>query len=129
MASTDPHSTPIRITADENAPAYRIEDPNKTHPYRGKELLEAINQECGTHLNAFDLTAIKKHMDFESHPEYRYVPLGGSSQYSKVLPDHLVSEFKSNASYFDGVRHEYSQRQMLERQAKKKVLVHKNGRK
>ena len=60
MQSSDPTATPIRITDDPGAPGYQLIDPDKTHPWRQKELLEELNKSLPTKINTYDLLAVRR---------------------------------------------------------------------
>jgi hypothetical protein len=55
-------ATPIRLVDDPSAPAYRKIDPNKTHPYRQKEVVEEINKAlAGAHnVSPYDIHVCAK---------------------------------------------------------------------
>ena len=53
IQSSSPTATPIRITTNPAAPEYQLIDPDKTHPWRQKELLEEVNKSLPTKINQY----------------------------------------------------------------------------
>ncbi len=98
-------ATPIRITTDEKAPTYKLEDPNTTHPYRCKEILESLQKELKIKVNSFHLRCIRQEYKInESRPDFFYKPKFGSPQFSKMFLDWLLNLFKQDNLIFDKIR-------------------------
>ena len=100
-------ATPIRLVDDPNAPAYRKLDPNKTHPFRQKEVMEEINKVlAGAHkVSSYDVRCVRKvHQIDESKPQFFYRPTFASPQYSRAFIDWMVSQYRKNPAFFDETR-------------------------
>jgi len=108
--STSPDATPIRITNDEEAPAYRLETPDKTHPYRQKEVIEIVNEKLKgkKKINQYDILCVRRvHSINESKPNFYYKPKYGLPQYSETFVNWLVKSYKKDPLFFDKAREEY----------------------
>jgi hypothetical protein len=55
--SDSPNATPIRIKNDLSAPTYRLEDPNITHPFRQKDVINILQKDLKIRLNTFHFPA------------------------------------------------------------------------
>ncbi len=107
VESALPSATPIRIVDDPNIPAYRKIDLDHSHPYRQKELIDAVNLRLGgkKKINAYDALCVRKvHQIDESKPQFYYKPKFGSPQYSDVYLEWLVSCYEKDNSFFDNAR-------------------------
>lgn len=103
-------ATPIRITNDLNAPSYKLEDPNKTHPHRGLDVMTLLNKELKptNKINSFHLQCIRKEYKIdESRPDFFYKPKFGSPQFSAAFVSWLSDHFKTDALFFDKLRQKY----------------------
>ncbi|MEY2539932.1 MAG: hypothetical protein QOG67_3672 [Verrucomicrobiota bacterium] len=74
IQSSDPEATPIRITNDPKAPGYQLVDPDKTHPWRQKELLQELNKSLPTKIGSFDLLAARRVHGTDADPNFVYKP-------------------------------------------------------
>ena len=102
---------PIRVVEDTRAPAYRLVDYDKTHPYRQKELLAAFRERVpGRPVNQFDLLAIRHMHHTDERPEFSHQSLFGTRQYSQKFLDWLVEQARSDPQFFETARAEYSRR-------------------
>ena len=108
VAATSMTATPIRITNDETAPTYKLEDPNKTHPHRGKDILNSLNQELKVKLNLFHLLCIRKKYKIDTtRPDFFYKPMYGSPQFSTLFLQWLMDSYKSDNNFFDKIRESF----------------------
>lgn len=105
-ASQEATATPIRFTEDPTAPAYRIEDPNKTHPYRQKEILAILNNNIGNGRRQvnYDIQCIRQIYEIEKKPQYYYKPKYGTPQYSDLFLQWLLEEYRENLNFFEETR-------------------------
>ena len=107
VESTLLSATPIRIVDESNAPAYRKIDLDHSHPYRQKELIDAVNLRLGGRkkINAYDALCIRKAYQIdETKPQFYYKPKFGTPQYSDVYLEWLVNCYEKNNSFFDNAR-------------------------
>jgi hypothetical protein len=100
-------ATPIRIVDDANAPAYRKIDPNRTHPYRQKEVVEEINKSLrGAYkVTPYDIQCVRKvHKIDATKPQFLYKPMFASARYSHGFVEWMVAEFAANKAFFQEAR-------------------------
>jgi hypothetical protein len=107
--SNGPGATPIRLTDDPQAPAYLKLDPNKTHPYRRKELVAAVKARLpkGVTINQYDIQAVRKTHAIDGNETYTYHPAFGSPQYSPALVDWIIRRYESDPRFFALARAKY----------------------
>jgi hypothetical protein len=95
--------TLIRLTTDPHAPLYGQVDPDRSHPYRQKEVIREVNARLdGLNVNAFDVLSVRRvhAITEESRPEFVHVPKFGSPQYSDAFVDWLVAEDERDPEFF-----------------------------
>jgi hypothetical protein len=112
----------IRITTDADAPLYGRVDPDETHPYRQKELLQEVNARLPgeTDLTSFDVQAIKRMHGIgpESTPEFAHRhKFSGSPQYSEAFVDWIVDHVSRDGRFLGRARAAYSE--FLKRQRRR----------
>jgi len=107
-STIDPTAFPIRITTDESAPGYRLEDPNKTHPNRAKEVVALLSKQ-DIKLTSVQLGYVRKEYKIdETRPDFFYKPTFGSPQYSQKFVDWLVEISKKDKNIFQNLRVKYT---------------------
>lgn len=100
---------PIRVVHDTSAPAYRVVDYDKTHPYRQKELLAAFRHQVPDRpVNQFDLLAVRHTHHTDDRPDFSHQSLFGTRQYSQKFLDWLVDAARRDPQFFERARAEYS---------------------
>ena len=104
--SNSPNATPIRVVDDPSAPAYRIIDPDQTHPLRQKEVVAEVRKRLpqGTVFNQFDVQAIRKTMPDADAARFRRKPRFGSPQYSIEFVDWIVDQYEREPQFFQRAR-------------------------
>ncbi len=107
--SDSPESTPIRITEDPAAPAYRVVDPDTTHPYRQKELMAAIRKRLPrpVQFNSFDVVTIRHAHGIDENREFVHKPKFGSRQYSQRFLDWIVDQIQMDPEFLQKARAKY----------------------
>jgi len=106
--SESPEATPIRIVDDPNAPAFRVVDYDKTHPYRQKEILATLHARLpGTRVNQFDLLSVRHAYDTDANADFSHKRQFGTRQYSQKFIDWLVASVEANPQFFDEARRSY----------------------
>lgn len=100
--SSSPNATPIRIVNDPNAPAFRAVNPDDTHPYRQKELLNIINTKLSgmAKVNSYDVLAVRKTYDSDKDKQYVYLSKFAAPQYSDEFVNWLLKNYFSNEQFF-----------------------------
>ena len=76
--------TLIRLTTDPHAPLYGQVDPDRSHPYRQKEVIREVNARLdGDGVNAFDVLSVRRvhAISEDTRPEFVHVPKFGASAY------------------------------------------------
>jgi len=100
--------TRIRITTDEDAQVYGRIDPDVTHPYRQKELIEQVNQRLpgAKTINSRDILSIRRAhgIDEGTNPDFAHLPKFGGLQYSDAFVDWIVGEHRTDNAFFDKAR-------------------------
>jgi hypothetical protein len=102
--------TLIRLTTDPHAPLYGQVDPDRSHPYRQKEVIREVNARLdGFSVNAFDVLSVRRvhKITEESRPEFVHVPKFGSPQYSDAFVDWLVAEQEREPQFFARAKKAY----------------------
>lgn len=104
--SDSPEAAPIRITDDPAAPAYRVVDPDSTHPCRQKELIAEVRKQlpAGPEFNSFDVVSIRQVHGIDDKREFSYKPKFGSRQYSESFVTWLVSQARADPEFFKKAR-------------------------
>lgn len=114
--SVEPNALPIRFTDDPAAPAYRILDPNITHPLKLNELIKEVNDRIATSLgrrvNIYDIVSMKNVYALSKKRDFIYTPRSGSSQYSRAFLEWIVREYKDDNGFFDRSRARYKERKL-----------------
>lgn len=107
-------ATPIRVVTDPRAPAFRVIDYDKTHPYRQKELLAAFRDRVpGRAINQFDLLSVRHTHGIDAKPEFSHKSLFGTRQYSQKFLDWLVGQAKADPMFFLHARAEYQAKRAM----------------
>jgi hypothetical protein len=104
IQSTDPGATPIRITADPNAPGYQLIYPDKTYPWRQKELLEELNSTLPVKINTYDLLALRRFHRSDGDPKFAYKHRYGSQQYSPAFAKWILERYTQDPRLFQKCR-------------------------
>jgi hypothetical protein len=102
--------TLIRLTTDPHAPLYGQVDPDRSHPYRQKEVIREVNARLdGRTVNAFDILSVRRvhGITEESRPEFVHVPKFGSPQYSDAFVDWLIAEDERDPAFFPRAKATY----------------------
>src|SRR5437764_6640877 len=98
----------VRVVQDRRAPAYRMVDYDKTHPYRQKELLAAFRARVpGQPINQFDFLAVRTVHGTDDRPDFTHKPMFGSRQYSESFLDWLVAQARRDPHFFEAARRQY----------------------
>jgi hypothetical protein len=104
-----PEATPIRVVDDPRAPAYRVVDYDKTHPFRQKEILNVIRAERpDIKVNQFDLRAIRAAYEIDSNSDFSHRTLYGTRQYSSKFLKWLLEQMVVNPAFVADARKKFS---------------------
>ena len=104
VQSNDPTATPIRITDDPSAPGYQLIDPDKTHPWRQKELLQELNKSLPTKINTYDLLAVRRLHHIDDDANFVHKARFGSTQYSPAFAEWLLKQHTTDPRFFQKCR-------------------------
>ncbi len=98
--------TRIRVTDDPEAPVLRGADPNRTHPYRGKEAISNFNMrfEGRKEINQYDILCVRKVHSIDGKRQYFYKPQYASPTYSDAFVDWLARRYEEDPLFFDEAR-------------------------
>jgi len=113
----------IRLVDDPDAPVYQMLDPNKTHPYRAKEVVELVNKQLGDRakINSYNLLAVRHVHKTDNIRRFYYLPHHGTSSYSQAFVDWVIEQFEKDGTFFEAARDEYH-KIVLEQNAKRRAL-------
>jgi hypothetical protein len=104
VQSNDPKATPIRITTDPRAPEYHLIDPDQTHPWRQKELLQELNKSLPAKINPYDLLAVRRLHSSDDDPNFVHKSRFGSTQYSPNFAKWLLEQHSEDPTFFQKCR-------------------------
>ncbi|ODA42700.1 RNA-binding domain-containing protein [Desulfosporosinus sp. BG] len=109
IESALPTATPIRIVDDPNAPAYRKMNPDETHPYRLKEVLEILNDKIRRErsINNYDLLCVRFSHNVDSNPAYFYKSKFSTPTYSERFVNRIIDEYEKDNNFFEKARTVY----------------------
>ena len=96
----------VRLVADSDAVGVVLMDPNKTHPYRLKEVVSEVKRWLGgeTHISVHDILGIRRLYQTDANRSFRYKPNTGSGQYSDAFVQWIVNQFKADAKFLTQLR-------------------------
>ncbi len=104
--SKSPHATPIRITNDPSAPAFRKLDPDISHPYRLKELLQILNERLGNQakLSSYDILCLRRLYKLDEDETFFHKSRFSSPQYSEAVVEWILQQLAQDSAFFDKSR-------------------------
>ena len=108
VESNSPTATPIRLVDDPNAPIYRKINPNLTHPYRLKEVVQNFNKQISDiKINSYDILVVRRMYKIDEMQNYFFKPLFASPQYSQAFIDWLIENYNKNHNFFTDARKQF----------------------
>jgi hypothetical protein len=113
----DESGTAIRLTNDPTAPAYRLADPNLTHPFRQKEVIAQVSSAIGASLkvSSHDILCVRRVHVVDDSPVYCYRGNFASPTYSQAFVDWLLAQYQADTLFFEKCKADYRrQRQPAE---------------
>jgi hypothetical protein len=115
--SLDGSASPVRLTTDPSAPAYRLVTPDETHPHRTMEFLRLLNQRLAVQCvraTAYDLRMLCGDVGPEVAAGFCHQPKHGPRQYSDGFADWIADKVAHDRTYLSGVhaRHRREQRRV-----------------
>jgi hypothetical protein len=118
--TSDPAALSVKLSNDPNAPIIGGLSPDRTHPYRQKELVEVINHHFSSdkHINQYDIQCVRKLYDIENNLAFHYLPKFGGHQYSPVFSEWIMNQYQADSMFFLKARKEMQER----RKASKKSV-------
>ena len=77
----------VRLVADPDATGVVLMDPNRTHPFRLKEVVSEVNQRLpdAVRVSSHDILGCRRLYQTDSNPSFRYKPNTGSGQYTEAF--------------------------------------------
>ncbi len=112
VQSVLPAKTPVRLVDDPKAPAYRQIDPDQTHPYRRKDVVQLVNKKLigRKEITPYDVLSVRRvHEIDQGKREFYYQPKFSSPQYSHTFVDWLVEQHQKNHQFFNEAREKYKE--------------------
>lgn len=112
IASDSFEATPIRLVDDPSAQAYYKILPDKTHPFRQKDLITEVNKSVPPDfkINQFDMRVVRALYEIDNNEIFSYHPRFSSPQYSQALVDWLIEHFNENNQFFRDARLAFSRK-------------------
>ncbi|HCI04007.1 TPA: hypothetical protein DE059_03705 [Candidatus Peribacteria bacterium] len=106
VETTSQKGSPIRITDDPSAPAYRKLDYDHTHPYRQKDLIQVLNERLKgkVTVNHYDIRCIKIVHDVASDEKFCHHPKFSTTQYSPAFADWVEQQHNDDCQFFVKLR-------------------------
>jgi Schlafen, AlbA_2 len=97
---------PVRLVNDESAREVPHWDPDKTHPYRQKELVAEINRRLdGRHrITTHDVQCIRRVHGIDDDPHFSHKTRYSSRQFSDAFAEWTVTEFDKDSAFFAETR-------------------------
>lgn len=101
--------TPIRLTTDPNAPAYRKIDPDITYPYRQKELTKEVKKRLPkmVRFNSYDVLSIWYAHDIAKQSQFFHRPKFATNQYSEAYVSWIVDHYTADNQFFEKAREKH----------------------
>ncbi|MFZ1081846.1 MAG: RNA-binding domain-containing protein [Candidatus Kryptoniota bacterium] len=96
----------VRLTDDPNAPTIGVLNPDTTHPFRQKDLIQAVNQGLpdGVIVNQYDIFCIRKIFGIEQKAIFHYSSKFSGHQYSSSLADWILEQYANDHGFFTKTR-------------------------
>lgn len=98
-----PEAVPVRVTTDPDVPVVGLADPDKTHPYRLKELLASVNarlKTLGAKANQYDIRAALAVQGWEQDLSCTWKPEYGPRKYSENFAEWLIKQVAKDKVFF-----------------------------
>jgi hypothetical protein len=103
-----PEATPIRLTTDETAPAFKAIQADKLYPYRRKEVLELLEKRIGNKVaGPHDILCVRRVYKIDSNPTFSYRSQWSPQQYSDAFLEWLVKQYNADSLFFQKTREVY----------------------
>lgn len=103
---TSAASEKVRIVDSLEAKPAILLDPNSTHPYRQKEVVDAISKHFGGRIRftTNDNHSIRKLHEIKEKREYFYKPKTGSGQYSDAYVSWVINQIETDGAFLTKIR-------------------------
>jgi hypothetical protein len=104
-----PAAFPIRIVDDPGAAAYQKVDPDRTHPYRQKDVCPMVNRKLGGRktINTHDVLCVRRVYRIDEQYQFCYKLKFATPQYSEQFVNWLVEQYEADNLFFDKAREVY----------------------
>ena len=102
-----PDALPVRSVADAASPGFPAIDKDTIYSYRVTDLLAELNRLLTTRrqIVPFDIQCVRKAYDIDANEDVFHVgKFVGSPQYRQAFLDWLITQFNSDAEFFERVR-------------------------
>ena len=112
MPSSDEAALPVRLSDDPNAPLVGRMEPDVTHPYRLKELVQDVNRILppSAQINQYDVQAVRNVHNTDSNLSFHYHARYSGHQYSSAFAKWLSDEFRKDPAFFKSARATYHEK-------------------
>jgi hypothetical protein len=112
MPSEDEAALPVRLSEDPNAPLVGRMEPDVTHPYRLKALVQEVNRNLppSAQINQYDIQAVRNVHNTDSNLALHYLSKYSGHQYSAAFAKWLADQFRNDPAFFKTARVRYHQK-------------------
>jgi hypothetical protein len=102
VQSDSPDATRIRVVDDPTAPGFHLVDPDKSYPYRQKDLIELVNQKIPktSQINSFDILCVRRAHGIDGDKQYFYKSHFASPQYSEAFANWIIQQHTADPKFF-----------------------------
>jgi hypothetical protein len=96
----------IRLVDDPTAPAFYRASVDETHPFRQKEVVEAINEALKgkKSIKAFQVQCVRHAHQIEQNPTLCYKQKYASARYSRAFVDWILAQYDADSAFFENAK-------------------------
>jgi hypothetical protein len=95
----------VRVVDDPGAEVVARTDFDLTHPYRQKEVVEAVNRGAGKDIvSAYELQCVRRVHHTDSRDDFFHRPKFGSPQYSEAFVTWLLAQHQRDPQFFENAK-------------------------
>ena len=102
----------MQLSDDPNAPLVGRMEPDVTHPFRLKELVQEVNQSlpASGQINQYDVQAVRNVHNTDTNLSFHYHARYSGHQYSSAFAKWLSEQFKRDPVFFKSPRATYHEK-------------------
>ncbi|MPY90583.1 MAG: hypothetical protein GEU99_22010 [Luteitalea sp.] len=101
-------AAPIRLSTDENAPAFHAVQADELYPYRQTELVTRLRERLKPRaVSSHDVLCVRRIFGTDDDPTFSYKAQWSPRQYSDAFVEWIVQQYSSDPSFFEKARESY----------------------